>query len=951
MSLPVIQPSFAAGELSPGLYSRIDLAKWHVGAALVRNFFINASGGASNRVGTQFIIPCLAGVNRLVDFSFNAQQTYALLFSDLKLRFITNGGALLEAAGAITGATQANPCALTQVAHGYATADWVFVSTIGGMTRLNGRFYKITVIDANHYSLADAATGVAIDSSAFTAYTAGGTAARVYTIVSPYAAADLALLKFTQSADVMTLTHPSYQPRQLRRTGAVAWAFSLLATSNSLPPPTGTVAVPAIGAAATTYRYVVTAVTAQGVESAPSAAGVTALAATMSTTAAENVTVAWVAPATGVPAFYRVYRQIEVPGGAPAAAELFGYVGTAAGLAFVDHNVLPDFTQTPPITYDPFAANVWPGCTTYYQGRQVYAGATSLPETMNFSKTGDFSNFSYSTPSRANDGIVATIASRKVNAIKHMMPMQSLVVLSASGAWRVDAGNAATAITPANINAVPQAFNGCNDVPPIAINYDILYVQAKGAIVRDLAYNFYVNVYTGQDMTVLASHLFLGHQILEWAWAEEPFRIVWAVREDGVLLSFTYLKEQEVYAWAHHDTAGQFKSVCSIAEGNEDAVYLTAQRTINGNVVQYVERMASRNMHAKPDYSPPVPAHLELAWFVDCGLQYPLTTPAATLTPASTGAAPAQIKNVPIVFSIIGVDVVNGGAGYSAAPTVIVTDALGTGSGAQLTATVAAGIITGYVVVNSGMNYQRAEIEIIDATGVGAVAAAILTNDVIMNASGAIAPAVGDMVRINDGWGPVRVINSATRITVNVQQALSNIYPAAAGAWSATTPVLTLQGLDHLEGESVSILADGNVVANGVDAVAAVANGTITLARAATAIVIGKGYVGQVASLYCDIPGQSPTAQGRRMSVSAVTVRVADTRGLEVGHDFVEMNEFKERDFQVMGSPILPYTGDQRVVIGSNWQKTPQVCCQQVNPLPATILGFIPEISVGDTPG
>jgi hypothetical protein len=460
MAVPVIQASFAAGELSPALYARVDLAKWHIGAALLRNFLVLAQGGAGNRTGTQFIVPCLAGINRLVNFTFSVTQTYDLLFSDLKLRFITNGGVLLEGAVNITGATQANPCVLTAVAHGWTTGDWIWVQSVGGMTRLNGRFFIVTVVDANHVSLTDAVFGTAIDSTAFAAYTAGGTAARVYTLVSPYAQADLALVKFTQSADTLTLTHPNYQPRQLKRIGATNWAFSLVAASAGQAAPVAVSAVPAVGAAATTYRYVVTAVTAQGVESEISNAVATAAAATMSTTAAENITVTWNA-AAGSPALYRVYRQLEVPGGAPTANELFGLVGTSSGLTFVDHNIAPDFTQTPPIHYDPFAGSVWPGCTTYHQSRQVFGGATALPETMNFSKTGDFLNFDYSSPSRANDGIVATIASRQVNAIKHMVPMQSLLVLSASGAWRVDGGTSSSVLTPATLEAVPQAFNGC----------------------------------------------------------------------------------------------------------------------------------------------------------------------------------------------------------------------------------------------------------------------------------------------------------------------------------------------------------------------------------------------------------------------------------------------------------------------------------------------------------
>jgi hypothetical protein len=675
----------------------------------------------------------------------------------------------------------------------------------------------------------------------------------------------------------------------------------------------------------------------------------------MSTTAAENITVGWTPPA-GTIAYYEVYRQIEIPGGAPAGNELFGYVGQSTTNSFVDHNITPDFTRTPQIAYDPFAGNTWPGCTTYHQNRQLFGGATAQPETINLSKTGDYLNFNYSSPARDDDGIVATIASPpgergqapRADAVPHRAHRPL-----ARGASMDGAATAARS-RRGRPEAVPQAFNGCSDVPPITINYDILYVQSKGSIVRDLAYNFYVNVYTGQDMTVLSNHLFFGHQILEWCWAEEPFKVVWAVREDGTLLSFTYLKEQDVYAWAHHDGDGLFKSVCSISEGNENVVYLVVERLINGTLCQYVERMASRNMNTKPDYQPSVPADLTKAWFVDCGLRYPLNYPATTLTPTATGRAPSIVPRLPsIVYSIYGVNVVAGGAGYSAAPAVTVTDQLGSGSGAVLTANVVAGVITGLNVISGGQQYQQPLITITDVTGTGAVASALLTNDVVMNSSAPHGAHVGDMVRVNDGWGPVRLVNSATQITVNVQQPLSNVWPAASGAWSCTTPISNITGLDHLEGKAVAILADGQVVTDGVQNTITVQNGGLALPYAASSIVIGLPYKAQLKSLYVDVAGQPQTAQGRRIEVPAVTVRVQDTMGVKIGHTFEveDLIEVKvDPEFQPLGYPLLPFTGDKRVVVGSTWETDAQVCVEQSNPLPATILAFIPEVNIGDTP-
>jgi hypothetical protein len=156
-------------------------------------------------------------------------------------------------------------------------------------------------------------------------------------------------------------------------------------------------------------------------------------------------------------------------------------------------------------------------------------------------------------------------------------------------------------------------------MPPIVVNFDILSVPEKGSSVRDSAYNFYSNVFTGQDISTLASHLFFGFTLQEWCWAEEPYKIVWAVRNDGTLLGLTYIKEQEFTAWTHHTTedgAALFKSTATIVEpasvGFQNFVYFAVQRTIGSTTVQYIEYFPERaTSNFAKDY-----------WTVDCGIQY-----------------------------------------------------------------------------------------------------------------------------------------------------------------------------------------------------------------------------------------------------------------------------------------------------------------------------------------
>jgi len=253
----------------------------------------------------------------------------------------------------------------------------------------------------------------------------------------------------------------------------------------------------------------------------------------------------------------------------------------------------------------------------FFQQRLVLAGPVSSPQQFNISQPGAYYNYNISNPIEPDNAIAGTLVSGQLNTIQSMIAQpQGLIMLSDKQAWLINGGSAGSPISAVQINANSQAYNGASFPPPIVANDNILYVQSKGSIVRDLVFNFYTAVYTGTDISVLSSHLFYGFNILEWAWAEEPFKVVWAVRNDGVMLTLTFLKEQDLIAWAHSDTQGAFKSVASVTEtvpaGAVDAVYTIVQRTINGLTVQYVERMTELYY----------PLGLTDAWCVDAGLQY-----------------------------------------------------------------------------------------------------------------------------------------------------------------------------------------------------------------------------------------------------------------------------------------------------------------------------------------
>lgn len=861
MSANIIQASFAAGELSPSLLARVDLTKYHTGAAVMRNFFVDYRSGTSSRPGTKFCNQAFKSSKtiRIIPFQTSVLTPYIIEFGDLYVRFYSFGAPVLEAGFAITAATNAAPCVVTAPGHNFSVGDWIFISGVGGMTQLNSRgYFLVSAVAGNNITLSDT-NGIQINSNGFGTYTSGGTAQRILTLPSPYAANDLALLKYVQVTNTMYITHPSYPPTTLVFTSPTVWAFNTLTFGTTIAAPTGLLFTATAGTGAY-FSYAVTAVDASGQESLPSFLAVNNVVNILTT--AGTISLGWT-PVPGAVS-YNVYRTTVSIAGAVPTGPAYGFQQSVTANAFIDSNIVPDFSQGIPIAHNPFAGGNNPGTCCFFQQRLYFGGSNAFPQTFWASQPGFYNNFNTSDPIQPDDELEDTLVSRQVNTIKNMIPMPGgLVIFTAQGAWQLSSGGglaSTSAVTPINATAQTQTYNGSSDLPPIPINWAVLYPQLDGAII-ELNYNIYAAIYTGQDISVLSNHLFFGYQLKEWAYAQKPFKLVWAVRNDGVLLSLTYVKEQEMIGWARHDTYGQFMSVATVLEGQYDATYVVAKRFINGVWNQYVERLDDRISF---------PYGAEDAWCVDCGIKTVLPTPAANLTVSSS----AQ------------------------------------GSTATFTA---------------------------DAAVFGSAQ-------------------VGDVIRVDGGIASITAVLTSQVVQGLVTQALTTVIPddpndtpfqAAAGQWTLARPTTVFTGLDYLNGTTVSILADGSV-----QEPQQVVNGTITLQNPATKVVAGIGFTAQVKTMPLDLGNERDTIQGKRKKINACSLRVSNTRGLEFGNSFDVMFPIKEMNPNVqLGTQIPLVTGDEWVVWDPSWNIYGQLCMQTTDPLPVTILGVIPEISIGDTPG
>jgi len=452
-----------------------------------------------------------------------------------------------------------------------------------------------------------------------------------YEIANPYAEADLFDIHYVQSADVMTLVHPNYAPRELRRLGTTNWTLTTINFGSPIAAPSGVTATRYIPASSSTnadtyetMSYVVTAIAADEIGESISSS-VASVTNNIFVTGATN-TISWSAVAGA--SRYRVYKLL---GG------LYGYIGSTTGTSIVDNNIAPDLSVTPPNYDNEFTSTGnYPGAVSYFEQRRCFAGTINEPQKIWMTKSGTESNLSYGLPIRDDDRIEFRVAAREANTIRHIVPLTQLLLLTGSAEWRVSSLNS-DEITPTTISVRPQSYIGASNVQPVIINNALVYCSARGGHVRELGYNWQASGFITNDLSIRSANLFDNYEITDMAFAKAPIQMIWFISTSGMLLGLTYTPEQQVGAWHKHDTDGTFESCTVVAEGNEDRLYVVVKRTIGGVTKRYVERMASRHFDS-----------IEDAFFVDSGATYDGTNTSATTVTVSGGTTwgPADVLTI-----------------------------------------------------------------------------------------------------------------------------------------------------------------------------------------------------------------------------------------------------------------------------------------------------------------
>ena len=620
------QTSFISGKVSESLWGRSDIATYDSSCKELRNMFVHPEGGASNRSGTHYIADAkFYGRTRLIPFQFNNNDAYVVCFSDSRF-FVLQDGAPIENLG--VNGIQTTTLTASREADGSAGAVMYFplhrapsrsaveTSDIRVVRGGEIKFDEPAILPTSYaYLFVDTPEPRIFLGLTEADYPRVQAAEALYfgdtsLLFSPYAEADIFELKFTQSFDIMTFTHPDYPVHTLKRRDGLFFLEELV-IDDALQEPIdldGFQAFPTFveGDPVVSRRYVVTAVDGDtGYESRTSnlLEIEVNLAALLDPTF--EVSLTWETYPAGVK--FNVYKEYR---------GLFGIIGSAGESNFSDQNIRPDVAIAPakhPVLFQ--AKGDYPSNVTYYQQRIVYAGTRNSPVTMYFSRAGLFTDFSTSTPARTDDAIIIAIADVQALGIRSMRALRNLFLFTSDGIWILSANNAS--LSTGSLRLERQESWGCSRLDPLLVGSSFIYVSDNGQRVRVLNFNFQTNDYRGDELSVKARDLFNGRYIVDWAYERSPFGIIWCVMSDGKVLGLTYLQEQGIVAWHEHDTDGEFESVCCIPEGGQFSTYFVVKRTIAGNVVRFIERKTTRYFESQDD-----------AYFLDAGRSYTVDPPA-----------------------------------------------------------------------------------------------------------------------------------------------------------------------------------------------------------------------------------------------------------------------------------------------------------------------------------
>lgn len=490
MRANLIKTNFTAGEITPRLMGRVDIARYANGAKEIENAVCVVQGGVMRRPGSRFAAAAKFGNQkaRLIPYVFNRSQAYVLEFGNGYLRFFQNGAQLVN--------------------------------------------------DDN----------------------------TPYEIASPFNADMLPAVNYVQGADTMFLVHESVKPHRLQRRGQLDWVLE--PCPFEVEPFDEVRDTPQKWCKPSVKEYVGSEITLTLSDEEPPAEGDGTLTGD-----------GWAAEDVG--SYVRINSGLVL---IKSVTDSQKAVGTIRTILTATQAASPGaWTREDTVWNDEFG---YPGAVTLYQQRLVLAGSVRYPQSIWFSETGVYLSFELGTDD--DKAISFTVSSDQLNPIVHLAQMNTLIALTYGGEFTITAGNNA-AITPTNISVKNPSPYGCNNIRPVRVGTEIMFMQRANRKLYAVAYDpdSFVS-YSANDMTVLSEHI-TASGVVDMAYQQQPDAFIWLVRNDGTMATMAIDRPQDVVGWSRQVTEGAFESVATIPSENNDVIYALVRREVNGQTVRYVE--------------------------------------------------------------------------------------------------------------------------------------------------------------------------------------------------------------------------------------------------------------------------------------------------------------------------------------------------------------------------
>lgn len=546
------QSNFTAGEFSPRLYSRSDVAKYRNAVKTALNGQVLAHGPFRKRNGTMFVAAAKTVTSaaldntRLIPFTASDGTAYMLEVGNLYVRFYTNGAQILSGGIPLELVTTYNNASIPDLQYAQF-GNSLYITHVGYPPR---KIVYTSQLVWSIQTLVFSPPPTKELGSGLPTYSLGSAALGSTTV--------------TASSAVFSASDVG---RQIIETNAGGTGVAIITAFTDTTHVTATVtSIFASTASRTGYMDLspLVSITPSGVR----------VGSNITLTAAAG---AWSGLVDGIQKYIIIANGVVKFSNFSSPTVLNGVVLKTLDSAAATTN----WTLESEVWS---ASRGYPKCVTFFEQRVWFSSTPTQPQSLWSSESGIFDGFGRGDSD--DSGIAVDVSSAITNPINWMSSSKVLILGTTEAELTVSATNGP--ISPTNIQQLPNTYFGSNAQTAVKVAHEILFIQRNLKRIRTFLYDYKIDGYRADDLTFLSEHL-LRDTIIRLAYAETPDAQIYAVTATGNLLCAAFVREQDVIGWTKFTTDGQFTDVAKANGSTADEIWVIVERTIGGVLKKYIE--------------------------------------------------------------------------------------------------------------------------------------------------------------------------------------------------------------------------------------------------------------------------------------------------------------------------------------------------------------------------